>query len=451
MKKFNNPFTQLNGRFSKTSVNFLILIGVVFTFSCHPEFPSQPEIKKAPGIIFKNPPDVFLKWNLQIQKAYTFPLNQGFPPPIISRLFSIYHVTMHDALNSVVPIYATYAPQQVDNAADANATMIQAVYEVLGVLGPANGPHKTSIDSLYQMTMASIKNGEKKDRGIALGKKVAANVLAKRSGDIPYLTLVGYNPTPASGMVPGVYKYLPPLNYALAGFHLQQPWVLASGNQFLVEPPHPLNTPGYTSDYNEVKSLGSLNSVDVLPDDRALGIFWAENTSRGWNAVARSVLEANQKYYDAWQIARLFALMHMGIADAYISVFDSKIHYNYWRPITAIREGDSDGNDDTQGDLSWMPALGTPPIAEYPSAHAQTGAAAGKILINFLGNDEINFTIDSGYYPGTRSFNSIYEAIHENSLSRIYIGYHFRKAVIIGEAAGLQIGDYVSWNALPIR
>jgi hypothetical protein len=123
------------------------------------------------------------------------------------------------------------------------------------------------------------------------------------------------------------------------------------------------------------------------------------------------------------------------------------MHYYYWRPISAIHEGDDDGNPDTVGDLNWESQLPTPPVGEYPSAHAMTGSAAGVVLIQEFGED-VSFTINSGYLSGTRSFNNIYEAISENSLSRIYIGYHFRKAVEVGEEKGYEIGVYVYENTL---
>lgn len=435
-----------SGRYGLFFVLFFAVAG------CHPDFPGRPMERPnpwPPGLNLKDSPEVMLKWSHQIEKIYTYPIGVGTPPPLISRLFAIYHVAMHDALNSVEPRYRTYASQVEDRKADPNAALIQAVYEVLGGLAPETG--KASIDSLYEATMGKIKAGDKKQRGIAVGKAVAQSLLAKRSADEPYIVLLGYNPTPAPGPEPGTYQYLPPLNYALAGFHLQSPWVIASAGQFRPEPPHPVTSPAYTEGYNEVKALGELNSTEVSDDDRYLGLFWAENSSRGWNRISRELLIQRNRYYNIWDTARLFALVHMAIADSYIAVFDSKIHYNYWRPITAIRVGDSDGNDDTVGDPSWTPALVTPAVGEYPSAHAISGSAAAGVLIRFFGTSNIPFTTDSGYMPVPRSFTSITQAVRENSLSRIYIGYHFRQAVEVGERDGYKIGDYVYYNGLKKR
>ncbi len=390
-------------------------------------------------------------WNGQIQKAYTFPVGVGQPPLIISRLFAMYHIAMHDALNSIKPKYKTYTSQVMDLKADPDASVVQAVYDVLTQIGPQEGPHKFSIDSLFNASMASIPDGDAKEKGIALGKTVAKAVLDKRSADVPFLQLTGYNPTPPSGDQPGEYKYLPPLNYAFAGFHLMKPWAMTSGKQFPVEPPYAINSIEYATDYKEVMELGDLNSTKRTEDQKSLGIFWAENTSRGWNEIARATLETTGEALDAFETARLLAILHIAIADAYISVFDSKMQYNYWRPITAIKEGETDGNPDTQGKPTWQPTLVTPPMGEYPSAHAMTGAAAGQVLINHFGKSNIAFNVTSGYFPGTRSFTSIDAAIRENSLSRIYIGYHFRKAVDVGEEVGYEIGDYVYHNALQAK
>ncbi|TDQ16669.1 PAP2 superfamily protein [Algoriphagus boseongensis] len=454
MKKLFIDKFKLKNLFGLGSLLFGVSVLLVFQ-GCYPELQTVPVRKNMTwdqGENLKDSPKYFLAWNRQLEKAYTFTPTTGFPPPIISRVFAIFHVTMHDAVNSVDARYQTYASKVSDKNADPNATLIQAIYEVAKTIGPQDAPTQTRFDSLYNATMAELKDKEKKDKGIALGKQVAQAVLSKRSVDGPYLQLVGYNPTPPNGTQPGEYRYLPPLNYALAGFHKQQTWVISSADQFRPEPPFAINSPEYTADYNEVKSLGAINSVTISPDDRALGVFWAENSSRGWNRVAREVLLQNNKYTNLWETARLFALMHMAIADSYIAVFDSKIFFNYWRPISAIRLGEMDGNDQTVGDPSWTPVLVTPAVGEYPSAHAISGAAAGGVLISFFGKSAIPFSTDSGYWPGTRSFSSIDEAVRENSLSRIYIGYHFRKAIEIGEEKGYELAQFVYSNGLkPVK
>ncbi|MBZ5855534.1 vanadium-dependent haloperoxidase [Flavihumibacter profundi] len=394
-------------------------------------------------------PDLVMAWNLEIQKAYTFPVNVGVSPPLVSRLFAMYHVAMHDALNCIKPKFETYAYHQVDKDADPDAAVSQAVYEVLKVVGP-QGAGFAPFENLLAGSLAAIPDGDAKTKGIALGKAVAQAVLAKRSADIPYIPMVGFNPTPASGVNPGEFSYFPPLNtYALAGFHLQQPWIIKTASQFLPGPPYPVNSAAYAADYNEVKTLGQLNSTIRTPEQKAIGYFWAENSSRGWNSVARDILaQRPANSMDAWKTARLLALLHLAIADGYIAVFDTKMHYYFWRPISAIHSGDNDNNPATVGDPTWQSELATPPVGEYSSAHALTGAAAGEVIIRFFKTSHLPFTTTSGYWPGTRTYDDVKSAIWENALSRIYIGYHFRKAITVGSATGINIGDYIFENGL---
>jgi hypothetical protein len=162
-----------------------------------------------------------------------------------------------------------------------------------------------------------------------------------------------------------------------------------------------------------------------------------------------------QKNMGAWQVARLLALVQMSEADAYISSLDSKLHYFYWRPVSAIHLADTDGNPNTVADpdwevVGWNPAgppdfryWPTPPVPDYGSAHATAGGAGSELIKNFFGTDNINFSSASTSYPSTRIFNSLSQASRENSLSRIYIGYHFRKAVTAGEQQGKSIGKWI--------
>ncbi|ULQ57771.1 phosphatase PAP2 family protein [Flavihumibacter rivuli] len=446
-KKCQFPFNNL------FMVSFLVIGFMIMGTAC--QKPAEPLVtpEEVQAIAQKDnngwhSPDVVMAWNNAIQTAYTYPVGVGFPPPIISRFFAMYHVAMHDALNNIKPKYATYAYHQRDKDADPDAAVAQAVHDVLKQIGP-QGAGFQPFTNLLSGTLAAIPDGDAKTRGIALGKAVAAALLAKRSADAPFLNL-NYPTAPPNGDEPGEYRYLPPFNtFALAGFHLQQTWVIPSGDYFRPGPPYAINSDEYTNDYNEVKDYGSLNSTARSPEQSEIGVFWAENSSRGWNSITRDIiLKRPGKSMDAWKTARLLALVHMAIADGYINVFDTKIHYNYWRPISAIRLGESDGNPNTSGDPNWTPVLLTPAVGEYSSAHALTGAAAGRVLMRFFGTDRLPFTTNSGYWPTPRSYSSMATAIRDNSLSRIYIGYHFRKAVDEGQKTGYQLGDYVYEHGL---
>jgi hypothetical protein len=212
-----------------------------------------------------------------------------------------------------------------------------------------------------------------------------------------------------------------------------------------------LNSAEYTADYNEIKAMGCNTCTGVggrTVDQERIARFWVESSALGWNKVAKAIIA--DKNMDAWKTARLFALLQMSIADAYISCLKYKMNYFFWRPYHAIRLGDSDGNPNTIADPSWQALVSPiPPIADHPSAHAAAGGAASELLKSFFETDNINFSFESSSLAGNpRSYSSFSEAARENSLSRIYVGYHFRKAVDDGEALGKNIGEWIATNSL---
>jgi hypothetical protein len=207
----------------------------------------------------------------------------------------------------------------------------------------------------------------------------------------------------------------------------------------------------YTDDYNEVKSLGG-DGVGT-PSDRTaeqteIALFWWESSPLKWNRIARTV--STNQGFGVWENARLFGLLNMALADGYIAMSDSKNHYNYWRPVTAIQAGDTDGNPDTVGDPAWTPLRGTPPNQDYASGHSIEGGAGAEVLKQVFGTDEIGFTDCSVTLPAGstcgdatpvfRPFSSFSQAAVENAYSRILIGFHFRKSVEEGTQYGRQIG-----------
>jgi hypothetical protein len=362
----------------------------------------------------------------------------------------MYHVAMHDALNCVKPKYRTYAYHARDKDAHPDAAVAQAAYDVALAIGkvqgdPADIINKAGFAALLTSTLDAIPDGDAKTRGVELGHRVAAAIVALRNADNPLILVRDPANQPPNGTLPGQYRYLPPLEYALPRFHLQQTWALSAASQFRSPVPYAIPSPEYATDFDEVKQLGQLNSAFRTPEQTEIGVFWAENSSRGWNAIALDIIGNRPgRSMDAWKTARLLALMHVAIADAYIGVFDDKVFYNYWRPISAIRLADTDGNSATVGDPTWAPQLNTPAVGEYPSAHAISGAAAGQVMIRFFGNSRLPFTVNSGYLPTTlRTYKNMHDAIRDNSLSRIYIGYHFRKAIDEGQVAGYKVGDWI--------
>jgi hypothetical protein len=208
----------------------------------------------------------------------------------------------------------------------------------------------------------------------------------------------------------------------------------------------------FTADFNEVKALGGdgiKTPTSRTADQTEIALFWYESSPLKWSRIARAV--SNSKGLDLWENARLFGLLNMALADGYIAMAASKNHYNYWRPVTAIQGGDTNGNTDMKGDPVWTPLRATPPDQDYPSGHAIQGGAGAEVLKQFFGTDMISFedcgvTLPAGSTcsdpsPVRRSFTSFSQAATENALSRVLIGFHFRKAVEEGTAYGRKIGE----------
>jgi hypothetical protein len=229
------------------------------------------------------------------------------------------------------------------------------------------------------------------------------------------------------------------------------PFVLRDSSQFRPGPPDAVTSRKYTADFAEIKRLGG--DGITTPSARSaeqteIALFWVESSPLQWNRIARTV--STDERLDLWEQARLFGLLNMALADGYVGSFDTKYHYNYWRPVTAIQTADTDGNPNTSADRTWTPLVTTPPIPDYDSAHSVQGGAAAAVLKRLFGTDRIRFrtcslTLPAGstcndLTPVLRRYHSFSQAAAENGLSRILVGFHFRTAVDEGTAHGSKIG-----------
>jgi hypothetical protein len=382
-----------------------------------------------------------------VTRAGTGP-NGPLPPMPESYIYAQVNVAMHDALNSINPKYKTYALlNTVDRGANADAAVAKAAHDIIVELLP---PETAYADSLYQVSLNSIEDGTSKTKGIDIGQEAAAAMIAKRSNDgyataqVPYI----------EGTLPGQYRFTPPFDgppyngfAAVPAWGQITPFGVASSSQFRPDPPYAVNSPQYTADYDEVKGLGAATNSTRTPDQTQIGLFWLENSPLGWNRIARNLIK--ERNMDALTTAHLLGVLHMALADANISSLEAKYYYKYWRPITAVQLGNSDGNPGTVGDLSFsILSPPTPPVPDYPSNHAVNGGAAAQVLTGFFGGN-ISFSATSSSLPNvTRHFSNFIQAAQENALSRIYVGYHFRNAVNKGVAQGYLVGEYVFDHAL---
>jgi hypothetical protein len=407
-------------------------------------------------------PEMVLRWNdaatyvvvrtLQLQAA------PRIPPFRESHYYSMVNIAMHDALNNIVPKYKSYALNARDKDADPDAAVAKAAHDVIsysfGKLNPpANNTPQVVQDSIHNLLthcLNLIPDGEAKTKGIALGAAAAQAIIQNRTND-GSLNATG---TIIQGVNPGEYRTTPPF---IAGVYDSPGWGnvktfgIQNSTHFAVPPPYSLTSAEYTADYNEVKRLGCSTCTGVngrSQDQERIARFWVESSAFGWNKVAKAIIA--EKNLDAWKTARLFALLQMSVADAYIACLKAKMIHFFWRPYTAILLGDNDGNPNTVGDPNWQVLVfPIPPIADHPSAHAAAGGAAAELLKSFFETDNIDFSFESSSLPGNpRSYSSFSEAARENSLSRIYVGYHFRKAVDDGQTLGNNVGAWVATHSL---
>lgn len=359
-------------------------------------------------------------------------------PPAQVRSLAIVQIAVHDALNAIEPRYAAYQYRGSAPGASVAAAVAAATRDTLLRLQP---PAAAEIEAAYAARLASIPGGSAREAGIAVGQAAAAAILARRdTDDLP--AAIG-KPYTAGAPAPGVYQLTPPANIVIgAGIASLAPFSVGDVAAVRSQPPLATGTSAYALHYQEVKDLGSAVSTLRTAQQTETARFWYDAATREWHAAARTALADTAA--DEWQAARTLALVGIAMFDATLASFETKFHFNTWRPITAIRAGDDDGNDATPGDAGWTPLCVTPPFPEYNSTHAATGAAAAGVLARLLG-DRHAFEVESKTLPGVkRRYGAFSEAAAEEGVSRIYCGIHFRH----GLDAGLQQGDAVAgWVA----
>jgi hypothetical protein len=383
----------------------------------------------------------------------------GQNPIHVSRTITMMHLAVHDALNAIDRRYEPYLYfGPIDRSADAGAAIAAAARDVLVAVIPDWGtPEERAkalpmVEAAYAAALARVPEGPAKAAGIVVGQGAAASIVAARKADGSPVA-VKYTP----GTAPGQWRPHPnpsPANPPIANPSLAAgnwpamlpqwahvtPFIMATPWQFRLPGPPALTSTEYARDYNEVKKVGGKSSTERTAEQSEIARFWYESSPQGWSRIAREV--ASERAVDPWGVARLLALVNATIADGYVAGADTRYHYNFWRPVTAIRAGETDGNDATSADPTWESYLNTPPLPDYPSTHSVAGGAAAAVLAQFFGSDQVTFKMQCGppFAGVTRSFNSFSQAAQENGDSRVYAGIHFRSAVQDGIKQGDQIG-----------
>ncbi len=353
---------------------------------------------------------------------------------------AIVHIAIHDALNAIEPRYQTYAFGDSAPGASTAAAVAAATRDVLVRLVPQA---TTSVNSEYEAALSLVPAGSAKEAGIATGQAAAAAILGRRSSDDLFAAIT--KPYTPGAPEPGAYQLTPPLPFVvLAGWNELPPFALKNADRFHPPAPPSAESLKYATEYDEVKSVGSSSSTTRTAEQTNIAQFWYNVAVKEWNVAAQQALAAASA--DGWQMARTLAVLNVSLADAVIATFETKFRENYWRPITAIRAGDNDGNSSTIGDLAWEPLCVTPPFPEYSSTHAATGAAAAHILALALG-DQQTFTITNPS-GASRNYVRFSAAAFEEGISRIFCGIHFRSAMMAGFRQGERIAHYVHAHLL---
>lgn len=371
--------------------------------------------------------DVVTDWNVTARnivvdsKLYTPPAN---------RVMGIVHTAIYLSANSVTEEYADNAGLPPAPGASLEAAIASAGYVSLSALLPLQ---KTEIEAAYKEALARVADGPAKRSGVLAGKEAAAAVLASRANDGGDLE-EAYRPYTIAG------NYVPTVIPAVPAWPSRQPWLLDSAAQFRPAAPPALDSKEWARDFNEVKEMGMADSPKRTKDQTAMALFWEATLPPIYHGIVHSV--ALQKGRSPTQNARLFALVTQATDDAFIAVFDAKYHYGFWRPITAIRNADIDGNDATERDPKWKPYISTPMHPEYPCAHCVVAATVGAVLAAEVGDGPMPLlTTRSTTANGvTRSWTSIDSFVKEVSAARIYDGVHYRTSTEVGNAMGKRIG-----------
>jgi hypothetical protein len=392
--------------------------------------------------------DTVTDWNGYATTAIV--ANAAQPPPVSVLSFAMVQGAVYDAVNAIDGGHRPYLAQPAAGPSDSkDAAAATAAFRVLVALFPTQQP---TLQSLYDASLAAVVDTPPgaKAGGIAAGEAAAAAMLSARENDGRFGPF-----TPVIGTTPGAWRPTPPL-FAQdpAGWVGNvRPFLVPNAELLRSDGPNALTSRAYAKDFNEIKSVGSLHSTTRTADETDAAIFWQDHIFALWNRALRTL--ASSQALSIVDSARLFAMENLAAADAAIGCWNDKYHWNFWRPITAIREAASDGNRATKADPTWTPlfdpstpvatppALVTPPFPDHPSGHNCAAGAVLQTLRYFFGTDKIALSASSNKSGTTRIFNRLSDALTENINARVWAGIHFRTADIQGAILGKKVARYL--------
>jgi len=380
--------------------------------------------------------DVVTDWNII---AGDIVVAARLLPPPANRAMALVQTAVYEAVNAVTKRYPQDGVKlDASPGASVDAAVAAANYAALSKLVPSQ---QAAIDSAYRAALSAIPDGSAKTEGVAVGEKAAAAILTLRADD-GAAEPESYRPRTTAGV------YVPTIIPAVPQWPHRKPWVMSSADQFRPAPPPSLTSTLWARDYNEIKALGAKNSVQRTAEQSAIARFWEATAPTIYTPVLRSV--AGIPGREVTRNARLLAIAAQAMDDGLIAVYDAKYRYEFWRPITAIRNGDLDGNDATERDASWVPFIDTPMHPEYPCAHCIVSGALGAVLLGEIGTGPTpTLSSTSPTAPGmVRTWTKVEDFMQEVANARIYDGVHYRNSTEVGTAMGKKIGELAGAKAL---
>jgi hypothetical protein len=393
--------------------------------------------------------DAVTDWNVVASNAIV--TTAGQPPAVSALSFAIVQGAVYDAVNAIDGGYQPYLSRPAANPWDSkDAAVAAAAFNVLKWLFPGQ---LATLQSAYTAYVAALPDQPAGSRaaGVAVGEAAAADMIAARTNDGR-----GGGPGTLVGTLPGVWRPTIP-------FFQQDPapWVgevrpflLPNAEMVRSDGPNALTSAAYAEDFNEVKQIGAKDSAIRTPDQTEAAIWWQGNGAF-WNGVTRGI--SGRGGLDIVQNARLFAMEDLAAADGFIGCYKDKYYWKFWRPVTAIREADTDGNAATEAEPNWTPLfdpstaqagppLSTPPFPDHPSAHSCASSAIVHTMQEFFGTDKVPFSAFSIRTGTTRSFERLSDALKEVIDARVWGGIHFRTADVQGSVLGKKVAHYLRKN-----
>jgi hypothetical protein len=395
-------------------------------------------------------PDPILEWN---QVFIDTLIATNTPNSSSQRLGAILHTAVFDAYNGIERRYTPiFVHEEAPSGASRRAAVIAAAYRTLVVLFPSR---EAQLTERYDASLAALSDdgedgGRSRERGITWGRDVAQAVVDWRASD----GFAASYPPFTGGTAIGQWRPTPPSFTAMSaqGLAFTQTFVLASEEQFRPNPPRALTSSTYTVDFNAVKALGRGEGSIRTLEQTALARFWEYNASVHWNQAANQIARAN--HLSMSNSNRLLAILNIAMADTAVTTWSAKRHYGAiptevtWRPVTAIPLADTDDNPDTAPGPDWLPLINTPSHPEYPAGHPSLNGAAATVLLTYF-DDAQMFTLTATGQP-SRTYTSITQARRDGNDARVWGGMHFPSTIVVSDAEGEAIANYVDANSMQV-